>query len=412
MTHWSMNVHPGMSPIRSNSSTTVPGRADDTRTGPGMAGCSSATCPVAPRAGRRRLLTAGLALAVALVAAACSGSDQPAASGGSTSTTGGTAAGGPEVVLVTYDAFALPESAAAAFTERTGATIRVVTSGDAGAMLTKALLSPGAPEGDVLFGVDNTLATRVTAEDLLEPYTPPNAAVVPAADRPGGALDELLTPIDTAAVCVNADVGALAARGLQPPATLADLTDPRYRDLLVVPSPVTSSPGLAFLVGTVARSGGDWPAYWQSLRANGVRVRPSWDDAYQTDYSASGGDRPLVVSYATSPPAEVLFSQGALSEPKSVVVDDTCVRQVEYAGVLRGAPHPELARQLVEFMLGPDWQAALPASNFVDPVVPGTPRPPEFEQWAARPASPLDLPVDRIGAERDQWIEQWRSIME
>jgi len=359
------------------------------------------------------VLAAGVALAVTVLAAACSGNDQPSASGDATSSTAGSAAaGGPEVVLVTYDAFALPESAAAAFRDRTGATIRVVTSGDSGAMLTKALLSPGAPEGDVLFGVDNTLATRVTAEDLLEPYMPPNADLVPATDRPGGQLDSLLTPIDTAAVCVNADVGALAARGLQPPATMADLADPRYRDLLVVPSPVTSSPGLAFLVGTVARTGADWPAYWESLRANGVRIRPSWDDAYQTDYSASGGDRPLVVSYATSPPAEVLFSDGALSEPKSVVVEDTCVRQVEYAGVLRGAPHPELARQLVEFMLSSEWQSALPSSNFVDPVVPGTPRPPEFERWAARPAAPLDLPVDRIGAERDQWIEQWRTIME
>ncbi len=362
------------------------------------------------RRSTRRVIAAGAALAVALLAAACSGGDQQAATGATNST--GEPSSANEVVLVTYDAFALPESAAEAFRAQTGATIRVVTSGDAGAMLTKALLSPGAPEGDVLFGVDNTLATRVTAEELLEPFTPPNAGVVPDADRPGGELDELLTPIDTAAVCVNADVGALAARGLQPPATLADLADPRYRDLLVVPSPVTSSPGLAFLVGTVARSGDDWPAYWESLRANGVRVRPSWDDAYQTDYSASGGDRPLVVSYATSPPAEVLFSEGALSEPKSVVVEDTCVRQVEYAGVLRGAPHPDLARQLVEFMLGPEWQAALPLSNFVDPVVPGTPQPPEFATWAARPAAPLDLPVDRIGAERDQWIEQWRSIME
>jgi thiamine transport system substrate-binding protein len=317
-----------------------------------------------------------------------------------------------EVVIVTYDAFALPEQAAAAFEEQTGAEIRVVAGGDAGAMLTKALLSAGAPEGDVLFGVDNTLAGRVTSEDLLEPSTPDEAADVPDDLKLPGEPGELLTPIDTGDVCVNVDSAWFAERNLAPPATFEDLADPAYRDLLVVPSPVTSSPGLAFLIGSVAAGGDDgWEAYWQRLQDNGVRVRPSWDDAYFTDYTVSGGDRPLVVSYASSPPAEVVLGEG-VTEPRSTVMEETCVRQVEYAGVLAGAAEPELAEQLVSFMLSPEWQSELPLTNFVFPVVPGTPLPAAFERWAATPEEPLSVEATEIDARRDEWIEQWRSFME
>ncbi len=344
-------------------------------------------------------IAAGLVAATLLLTSCGDGPDQPAAR---------------EVVLVTYDSFALPEAAAAAFEEATGFRIRVVTGGDSGSVLTSALLRAGAPDGDVIFGIDGASASRVLAEDLLEPFVPAavGSGAVPDALRLPGELADLLTPVDTGDVCVIADAEWFAARGLEAPRTLADLTDPRFRDLLVVQSPVTSSPGLAFLVGTVAAEGEGWPAYWERLRDNGVRVRPSWDDAYNTDYTVSGGDRPLVVSYASSPPAEVVFSEGTRTAPASTVLVDTCVRQVEYAGVLRGAPNPEGARQLVEFMLDPEWQAELPLTNFVLPAVTGTPLPATFEQFAARPTDPLTLPADRIGAERDDWVERWRELLE
>jgi len=321
---------------------------------------------------------------------------------------------GEEVVrLVTYDGFALPDAAAEAFEEETGARIEVVASGDAGGMLTKALLAAGAPEGDVIFGIDNTLATRAGDADLLEPFTPDAIGSVEESSRLPGRLGKLLTPIDRGDVCVNADAGWFASKGLALPSTFSDLADPRYRDLLVVPSPVTSSPGLAFLIGTIQESGdAGWQQYWKELRSNGVRVRPSWDDAYNTDYTVSGGDRPLVVSYASSPPAEVVFSEGARTEPASVVLTDTCVAQVEYAGVLAGAEHPDLGRELVEFMLSPTWQEALPLSNFVFPIVEGTTLPEEFDRWAVLPESSRSLDPIEIGRSRDEWIEQWRSIME
>lgn len=358
------------------------------------------------RTPRLRFLITATVAATALVAVGCTGGPRPGAR--SDRSTKGAA----EVVLVTYDGYALPDAAAAEFTRRTGARIKVVASGDAGAMLTKALLSAGAPEGDVIFGIDNTLATRAVKETLLDPYTPEDIAAVPQSALLPGTPGKVLTPVDRGDVCVNVDAAWFAGRGLAPPATLADLTDPRYRDLLVVPSPVTSSPGLAFLIGTVQASGNRWPAYWKALKDNGVRVRPSWDDAYNTDYTVAGGDRPLVVSYASSPPAEVVFSEGKRTEPVSTVMTDSCVSQVEYAGVLAGAKNPGLARRLVSFMLTRPWQEALPLSNFVFPVVAGTRLPPEFRRYAVEPGASRTLGAAEIGRKRDGWIEQWRSIME
>ena len=351
---------------------------------------------------RRRLLLCCAAALVALLAAACGDDD-----GGSEGTAEDAA---EKVVLLTYDSFALPEEAAAEFERLTGATIEVRATGDSGTLLTGALLAAGAPEGDVIFGIDNTLATRALSEDLLEPFTPDAIDRVPERYRLDGDAGERLTPIDAGEVCVNIDRGWFAEKGLAPPATLESLTDPTYRDLLVVESPVTSSPGLAFLLGTIDRYGEDgWQDYWRRLADNGVRVRPSWDDAYYSDYTVSGGDRPLVLSYASSPPVEVVF--GELEEPASEVLLDSCADQVEYAGVLRGAAEPELARRLVEFMISEEWQSELPLSNFVFPVV-DVELPEEFRRWAQRAEDPAGLPPDRIDLGRERWIEQWRDLME
>ncbi len=349
-----------------------------------------------------------VAVALAALGASC-GSDEGASDE--------PAAARDKVVLVTYDSFALPDEAAEEFTRRTGAEIEVVATGDAGTMLTTALLAAGAPEGDVIFGIDNTLATRALSEDLLEPIDaggsdPDGLDAVPERYLLDGEGGERLVPVDTGDVCFNYDTAWFAEHGIAPPTTLDQLTEPTYRDLVVTSSPVTSSPGLAFVIGTVAEYGEDgWLDYWSKLSDNGIRVRPSWDDAYYTDYTVSGGDRPIVLSYASSPPVEVVFSEGALTEPSSAVMTESCTEQIEYAGVLRGAEHPELGRELLEFMLSPEWQRALPLSNFVFPVL-DVELPEEFVRFATPAESPLRVEPATIDARRDEWIEQWRELME
>jgi thiamine transport system substrate-binding protein len=279
-------------------------------------------------------------------------------------------------------------------------------------MVAGAVLAAGSPTADALFGVDNTLLSRALDAGVFEPYTPAAIDDVPPELREGTA-DGAVTPIDYGDVCVNIDDDGLAALGVAPPTTLDDLVRPEYRDLLVVQDPGTSSPGLAFLLATIARYGDGWQDYWRALSANGVKVASSWTDAYVGDFSGGGdGDRPLVVSYATSPPAEIVYAADPKpTEPSTSVMTDGCYRQVEYAGVLAGAANPDGARQLIDWLLTEPVQADVPLSMFVFPTRSGTPLPAVFTDFAAVVDEPLQLPADEVAANLSTWLAEWGMVM-
>ncbi len=327
---------------------------------------------------------------------------------------GGEDAGAPtEVVLVTHDSFVVSKPVRAAFERETGFRLRILQTGDAGAALNRALLTKGNPEGDVFFGLDNNLLSRALAEDLFQPYE--SAALGSVADLYELDPEHRVTPIDHGEVCLNTDTSWFAERKLPPPRSLDELTEDRYRQLLVVENPATSTPGLAFLLATVARYGEPgWQDFWRRLRANDVLVVDGWEAAYTAQFSGAGGSsgtRPIVVSYASSPAAEVVFAGKPLEEAPTAVVEDSCFRQIELAGVLRGARNESGARKLVDFMLSERFQADLPLSMFVFPVRDGVELPDAFRRFAVVPARPLELTPERIGESRDRWIREWTSLV-
>lgn len=317
------------------------------------------------------------------------------------------------LTLLAHESFTPSEGIFDEFTAATGINVEVVRSSDAGTLVTKAALTAGAPEGDVLWGVDNTLLSRALDADMFEPYRSMNADLLDAdalALVPGNEV----TPVDTGDVCINYDKAWYAERDLDPPATLDDLVDARYRSQLVVANPLTSSPGLAFLLATIAKYGDDgWSGWWEKLRANDVLVVESWSDAYYGPFSGSsgGGDRPLVVSYASSPPAEVLFADPPRDDTPTAVLVDTCFRQVEFAGVLRGTKHPEQARLLVDFLTSTTFQNDLPLTQFVYPVHRDAVLPEVFVRHSVRPDSPLTVDPARIAAERTRWLDTFSSLL-
>ena len=270
------------------------------------------------------------------------------------------------------------------FEEESGCALTHSPAGDGGELTSKLTVTQGDPIGDVAFGVDNTFAGAALDEGVFAPYD---------ADLPAGADqyllpgddDHVLTPIDNASVCVNVDTAWFADEGIEPPATLDDLTDPVYRDLFVTPAATTSTPGLAFLLATIGEYGDAWTAYWDDLLANGAKVVKGWEDAYYVDFSFSGGDRPIVLSYDTSPAYTV-----KKGETSTAALLDTCFRQVEYAGVLEGAANPEGAEQVVDFLLSRAVQEALPTSMYVFPVDADASLPPEWAEFAEQPSAPID----------------------
>ena len=345
-----------------------------------------------------RLLAAATTLTLAATAlVACSGG-------------GG---GADTVTLVAHDSFVISKPVRRAFEASTGLNLRIVRSGDAGAALNQVILTADHPLGDAFFGVDNTLLSRALTSKVFARYTPAAARGIPAEF----VIDPShhVTSVDYGDVCVNYDRGYFAdgeERAI--PQTLDDLAKPQFAKLLVVENPATSSTGLAFMLASIARYGEDgWRDWWAKLRAGGVKVVEGWEQAYNTEFSGSAGkgDFPLVVSYATSPPAEVIYADPKPMTAPTGNLDQTCFRQIETVGVLRNAEHPAAARRLVDFMLGEQFQEDVPLGMFVYPVRPGTPVPPEFTQYAGKPTDPFRVPPARIAAHRDQWLEQWNATV-
>lgn len=334
------------------------------------------------------------------------GQDQhdPSENAGSTS---GTPATQGEVVLVTHDSFTLPEEVVAGFTEETGYELVVQASGDAGALTNQLVLTKGSPTGDAVFGIDNTFATRAIEEGVLAAYSPEDLpAEVGEHALPWDGAD-YLTPIDYGDVCVNIDDAWFEAEGIDPPQTLQDLTDPTYRDLFVTPGASSSSPGLAFLLATIGEFGEEgWQDYWTDLMANGASVTSGWSDAYSVDFTFSGGDRPIVLSYASSPPFTI--PEGG-QEPTTSALLDTCFRQVEYAGVLEGAANPEGAQALVDYLLSDQVQSAIPDAMYVFPVT-DVELPEVWAQWAQVAPEPIEVDPALIEEHRQEWVRAWADI--
>ncbi len=302
------------------------------------------------------------------------------------------------------------------FTATTGIPVKVITQGDAGELVNSAILTKGSPESGVLWGVDSTFLTRAIDEKLLVPYESAVAADIDPKLRALAPGNEV-TPVDRGDVCVNYDKATLTAKGIKAPATLSDLTDPRYKGMLVVQSPATSSPGLAFLMATIARFGEDpttgWKSYWKALKANDVKIVSGWTEAYETWFSAGGakGDRPLVVSYGTSPVAAVVFGvDPQASVAPTGVVEDTCYRQVEFAGIL-GGPAQDEAKVLLDFLVSPGVQQDIQLTQFVYPANTKAKIDPAFTKFAVQPATSAELAPNEVAKNRERWIDEWTALI-
>ncbi|MBN8636873.1 MAG: thiamine ABC transporter substrate-binding protein [Anaerolineae bacterium] len=319
------------------------------------------------------------------------------------------------LTVVAHDSFAYTEEILAQFQQETGITVEVLRLGDAGTMLNQLILSKSNPLGDVVFGVDNTFLSRALNEDLFIAYESPALQSVDEAFIVDP--DHDVTPVDYGDVCLNYDIAYFEENGLALPESLADLTKPEYSGLLVVENPATSSPGLAFLMATVAAFGeeGDYTYldYWTDLVANDVAITEGWTDAYYGEFTRYGGSRPLVVSYASSPPAEVLFADPPtdVAPTGSIVADGTCFRQIEFAGILQGTDNLEAAQQFMDFLLSVDFQEDMPTQMFVFPVNGNAELPEVFIDYAQIPENPVVLDPADIDAGREEWIEAWTETV-
>jgi thiamine transport system substrate-binding protein len=351
---------------------------------------------------RRRYAVAALPV-VLVFAAACGDDTDPAAGSGDGS-------GPVTVTLLTHGSFVVSDGIWDPL-EQQGIEVEVVTGGDAGELTNRLVFDREHPEGDLAFGVDNTFLGRAFDERVFATHDVDVTGVDPELVPEVGA--DRVVPVDFGDVCVNYDREWFAARSLDPPSSLDALIAPEYRGLTIVEDPNLSSPGLAFVLATALRDPDGWEDWWRDLRDRDVLVVDGWETAWNVEFSGGGGggDRPIVVSYASSPPATVMFSDGSRTEPNVAVVDDGCFRQVEYAGVLANARHPEVAEVVLQYLLSEGFQVDVPANMLVFPARTGVALPTVFDRFAMRPTEPIVADPSLIDAQRDDVLERWTEIV-
>lgn len=313
--------------------------------------------------------------------------------------------------VLTHSSFDLPKELLAQFEKDAGVKLQIVKAGDAGEMTNKLILTRARPIADVVYGIDNTLAPRAQAAGVLEAYDGPAARRAAAAP-----VGEHLVPVDLGYVSLNIDKAWFAAKGLALPTRLEDLAQPAYARLLVVQNPATSSPGQAFLQASIAGLGEEAAfAWWASLRANGVKVVKGWTEAYYTEFTRNGGTRPIVVSYASSPAAEVFYSKEKLSESPTanLFLKGGVFRQVEGVALVKGGNPAarEAAGRFIEFLRSAPVQQALQTSMWMYPAEAGAPRAEVMKQHASEPAAFNNPPAAEAMAKNKAWLQRWTRVV-
>ena len=312
------------------------------------------------------------------------------------------------LTVMTHDSFAVSEGIVEQFENENDVTVQFLEVGDTGTAVNKAILSKGNPLADVFFGVDNTFLSRALDEGIFEVYQSPLLNEIDSVFLLDSSFHAL--PVDFGDVCLNYQKAFFEDNNLPAPDSLEDLIDPAYRGLLTVQNPATSSPGLAFLMTTIGYFGEDgYLDYWQSLIENEVNIVNDWETAYYGEFSQAGGPDPIVVSYGSSPPFEVIFSEVPLEDAPTAAVTSpgTCFRQIEFVGILAGTENREMAEKWVDFMLSRDFQEDIPLNMYVFPVNRNAVLDETFEKYLEVPEITADVSPQMIAENRESWIRDW-----
>lgn len=360
----------------------------------------------------RKLFYSLITIGILLSVTACIKSpDEPAIPSGNSETITETQSV-TQLTVMTHDSFAVSDEVMEEFESRTGIEVNILFSGDTGSMVNQAVLSKNNPLADVMYGLDNTFLGRALAEDIFVEYRSPQLDSIPDHFQ----LDSTnqVIPVDYGDVCLNYDINYFSENGIPPVTSLDDLLDDTYQDMLVVENPATSSPGLAFLLLTIDRFGEDGHLdYWKGLDENGLLVVNDWESAYYAEFSTYGGTRPIVVSYGSSPPFEILFAEEPVEEQTTTAVfgDSTCFRQIEFVGILDGTDNLEAAQAFVDFMLSVEFQEDIPSQMFVFPVNEKAQVDPLFVDYLPSPDVSITMDPNLIDQNRTKWIETWTDTI-
>lgn len=319
------------------------------------------------------------------------------------------------LTILDHGAFGAFDDAKARFEELTGAKVEHIEADDSGSALNRAAREKGDPSFDVIYGIDNVLWTKAVEEGVFHAYEPALATRI----DPAYVFFEgtwWATPVDHGYIGVNWDPVKLGAN-------ITSLDDVKaHAGQFVTQDPRTSTPGLGFLLATIATYGETgWKDYWTDLFEGGVLVTSGWTEAYEQHFSAGYGadyggaaDKAIVTSYTESPAYEAFFGRPADALARPLVAPQSTFHQIQTMGIAKGTKELLAAQAWIEFTLTEDFQKLAAPGNAVYPVVSTVSTDDTYGDVDPAPGSfePAQLDPATIGANLERWLREWTALCE
>ena len=286
-----------------------------------------------------------------------------------------------------------------AFEEKYGIKLSVLSAGDAGQVLQKAIIEKDNPKADLLLGIDNNLLAKALSEDIFESYKSPNLNKIPKKlifDNTNS-----VTPFDYGYFSIIYDSEKISS----PPRTLEDLLKPEYKKSIILMDPRTSSPGLGFLLWTIAEYGDNYTEYWQNLMPSVLTITDGWDSGYGL---FTEGEAPMVLSYTTSPAYHVEYE--GTERYKTAIFKAGHYMQIEGVGIVKNSKNRKEAELFIDFILEDQIQNIIPLTNWMYPVNTNLKLPESFN-FAPKPEQTLIIDSGEIDRNLSNWIEEWTSAV-
>jgi len=311
---------------------------------------------------------------------------------------------GNDLTIYTYDSFNSEWGPGPIvfkrFEDQCSCRLKVVSAGDSGTLLNRAILEKENPKADILLGLNNSELEKSFSYDLWEPYRSKLFEKIPQDLR----VDKKyrVTPFDYGFIAFVYDSKKIN----NPPKSLQDLIDPKYRRKIVIENPKTSSPGLSMLHWTIAVYGEeDYLDYWKMLQPNLLSVTDGWSAAYGM---FTKGEAPIVLSYITSPAYHLEYEK--TERFRAAIFQDGHFRQIEFAGIIKGTKHIKMAKKFIDFMLSDKFQNEIPLKNWMFPIIQYESLPDSF-RIAPIPKKVLALRPVRVNHQNSKWLKAWSRIM-
>ena len=336
-----------------------------------------------------------------------------------------------ELVIITYDVLALTDDMIQQFENESGLSVTLVKLDDAGSILDYLIQNEGTENIDLAIGLDNTyLQTAINRgvltehqANILSASSSQNTPISEAALLPYSG--SLAVPFDMGYVCLNYDTSIVDGENMTVPTNLWNLTEEEWRGKVAIPSPISSSPGRAFMLATLdyfsysEDSSDSFKQWWSAMEENDVIVTSGWTEAYETHYTGGYGewtegyigDAHITVSYCHSPGVESWYNEN-WTKSASLDLPQSSFFQVEYATAVTGG-NVEAASEFIDYLLSEQVNSQMPEQNLMYSVLEGEDLPTAngYRYHSTVPSEPAEISMQEIAENMESWLQQWNSAM-